>query len=1040
MGQVKLSFRASTGHQVVITRNMQVTVKKITVQFKTLEGTILTKTKEGERTSVSSRVAEMDAIMPQYLGVSKAVLDSVIFCHQDESLWPLSEPAALKKKFDEIFEAQKYTKAIDNLKALRKTKNVDLTRLREAEAYSKNIKNMGDKAEKQSVELDAEINQLKTEIVELDKKKREAKEKRQDAFDCETQFKRVISELETHRERERWAQAKVTDLDGSIKPLRESDDWLQSELDQRQERIVSHEEKEKRLTKKYQDIERSIQKIEEELSKKHTNAGKYEEQKASHEQHVEGRKTLIKETSRKHQIRGYATDIDDVMVNEFLERIHKLRKNQESAVEKASREFQRDKDEAFEVLYKLKDQRTGLVGKKDSAKVNFEANQSKIKTIQTKLNAIDIDEGGKAILQANIEDLEARLRKAENDSRKASWDKRTSEGDSQLERLREERQQVNRDFIQANTQAGEQARLALLKDEVSERRRNLDTMKRVHNDKLKALVGQTWDPSRLEVDFQNVINGFRRQVKEAERNRDLASHGLEQIEYKLGNAKSDLRKTDDEFANCTRVMTDKVGAEPEDYERALSDFQQERDILKADYDNFGNLSTFYSKAIKKAQGAKHMCSLCERTLHESEQEEFVKKMQKKLKNDDADKVKQELDEREIELRKAKEAGPSYDTWLRLSTGEKPRLQELVKRLAAEREKALLDVESHDNIVTTREDAVRDAESLSKPVAQISRYYQEMTNFSKQSEELTAKGVNFGTTGTPEELAEHLKQVDEKIQGVDGTLKKLRADKEQANSLIAKLKLDLSGATNSLSSANYELEKRLDYSKQIDDTKKANQAFQDTIKRLDKELLELTPQLTAQEKKIEETGERVKSKVDSMQKELSGLEDSVRKLEFAEQNIGQYLKNNGPAKLAKCRTEIDSAEQEMSEKKDEQRQVTVTINKVRQELSSQGQIERNIADNLKYRQAQRDLEEIKSKIAKLSAQNAEADQRHWEKQVKHWDRRYNEASSESIDKHGQATAKDLQLAKLVQEWEVDFKDAAKNYKRAHIDVEVKKHRS
>ena len=50
----------------------------------------------------------MDQEIPHLLGVSKAVLENVIFCHQEDSYWPLSEPATLKKKFDDIFEATKY--------------------------------------------------------------------------------------------------------------------------------------------------------------------------------------------------------------------------------------------------------------------------------------------------------------------------------------------------------------------------------------------------------------------------------------------------------------------------------------------------------------------------------------------------------------------------------------------------------------------------------------------------------------------------------------------------------------------------------------------------------------------------------------------------------------------------------------------------------------------------------------------------------------------------------------------------------------------
>lgn len=50
----------------------------------------------------------MDIEIPRLLGVSKAVLENVIFCHQEESYWPFAEPSALKKKFDDIFEATKY--------------------------------------------------------------------------------------------------------------------------------------------------------------------------------------------------------------------------------------------------------------------------------------------------------------------------------------------------------------------------------------------------------------------------------------------------------------------------------------------------------------------------------------------------------------------------------------------------------------------------------------------------------------------------------------------------------------------------------------------------------------------------------------------------------------------------------------------------------------------------------------------------------------------------------------------------------------------
>lgn len=56
----------------------------------------------------SYRCADMDREIPALMGVSKAVLENVIFVHQDEANWPLQDPSTLKKKFDDIFSATRY--------------------------------------------------------------------------------------------------------------------------------------------------------------------------------------------------------------------------------------------------------------------------------------------------------------------------------------------------------------------------------------------------------------------------------------------------------------------------------------------------------------------------------------------------------------------------------------------------------------------------------------------------------------------------------------------------------------------------------------------------------------------------------------------------------------------------------------------------------------------------------------------------------------------------------------------------------------------
>ena len=122
-----------------VTRSIQVTQKKgaTGLTMKTLEGTLSVHDEDSsgskKRSNLSTRCAELDEEIPRQLGVSKAILENVIFCHQEDSNWPLSEPSILKKKFDDIFEATKYTKALDHIKVLRKDRTseikIDLERL-----------------------------------------------------------------------------------------------------------------------------------------------------------------------------------------------------------------------------------------------------------------------------------------------------------------------------------------------------------------------------------------------------------------------------------------------------------------------------------------------------------------------------------------------------------------------------------------------------------------------------------------------------------------------------------------------------------------------------------------------------------------------------------------------------------------------------------------------------------------------------------------------------------------------------------------------
>jgi DNA repair protein RAD50 len=120
---IKLRFTNRAGTSMVVVRSMEVQQKKTTMTFKQLDGVLRTVDQKGNRVSLSHKCSELDRQIPLLLGVSAAILEHVVFCHQEDASWPLQEGAVLKKRFDEIFDSSRYSKALEVLQRNKKEYN-----------------------------------------------------------------------------------------------------------------------------------------------------------------------------------------------------------------------------------------------------------------------------------------------------------------------------------------------------------------------------------------------------------------------------------------------------------------------------------------------------------------------------------------------------------------------------------------------------------------------------------------------------------------------------------------------------------------------------------------------------------------------------------------------------------------------------------------------------------------------------------------------------------------------------------------------------
>jgi len=176
--QIRMLFKApaaSKDKEICAIRSFQLTNKRVNgrvrPQYKALDSVLRTTADDGAKASISHRCADMDAQVPELMGVSRAILENVIFCHQEESSWPLQDPREVKKRFDDIFGATRYTKALENIRSLQR-EWAKVTRDRRADAdltqahlnQAAKLREQRDERSRVAEEITEEVKELDTHI------------------------------------------------------------------------------------------------------------------------------------------------------------------------------------------------------------------------------------------------------------------------------------------------------------------------------------------------------------------------------------------------------------------------------------------------------------------------------------------------------------------------------------------------------------------------------------------------------------------------------------------------------------------------------------------------------------------------------------------------------------------------------------------------------------------------------------------------------------------------------------------------------------
>ena len=364
---------------------MEAAQKLKNITTKTLDCTISTKNIEtGAQSSLSSKCADVNAEMFSCLGVSRPILNYVIFCHQEDSNWPLEEGSKVKEKFDEIFNSAKYKTCLKNIKDVRKA---ELDKAKLEKNNMEHYKSDKEYADKKNGELRRKKDDLRRLEDNIEKVSNEIEPLREALLQVQEEEKgysdiqKKLAEAQTSYEHCRKERTALEEQVTEIIPDVEEDDLITKRRDGIEKESKMKEKELKDLGASLDEIESNIFRGEKQLQKNAAQIGKAVNER---DQHLED----VKERGKMAETAISELDLVDLSDNvcQVLKKEDQKIRNQIKVVKA---EFREKESKVEEAIDKLKTQRTSLEEGRRREQAEMVASKKEIAVLKRQLNELE---------------------------------------------------------------------------------------------------------------------------------------------------------------------------------------------------------------------------------------------------------------------------------------------------------------------------------------------------------------------------------------------------------------------------------------------------------------------------------------------------------------------------------------------------------------------------------------------------------------------------------------------------------------------------
>uniref|UniRef100_A0A182QKZ8 DNA repair protein RAD50 n=1 Tax=Anopheles farauti TaxID=69004 RepID=A0A182QKZ8_9DIPT len=966
LGQVKLMVKDFTGNTVSAVRSMKITQKGKNPKFETLDSTLCMENAQtkAKTTMTRSRIADINNEMCDAMGVSKAILNNVIFCHQEDSCWPLDEPKELKKKFDAIFGTTEYNRVIDKIIKISKEYN---DRYKEKQGDLKLLQNVKLQAESKQLQLeDGERKQtnLKQTIADLESDIKPILVKLEELALVERQYSSLLakkiefaSKIKGKQEQGQQLKSKINNLfEGSLPELEVKIRAFQQTSAAKQSELASEESEIQRLKGQ----ERALQ------SKLQTTEGQkielLEKQKRERELQLErGKKITVLSEKLNITPSGGVSHVEDV--DSALTSIRNGLKAEEQLVKTKIKTFEEEDSRAQKCIDKLRETKATL--ESDCLSKRKQIEQLDREKLQTVREVSEIEQSAEALkrLIDEIDRLEQEYESQVKTTNMPAMRSELAERKKLRDQLQDQLDRLEERISSLNEMAMKQQELTLKEQQCTTREAEVRRFRSKHADSLRQLF-----PDRtIECDYKSNLQILYDTLQKGVKTLNDKIRSAQAIETEMETTRKSQKQQLDRLERDLAEAEEKIysACRGNAYEDVLAKLNEKINKNNMEHGEARSAVVLYQKFISNIKNDR-CCPVCEKGLENDD----VRDVSGKL-SDEIRRLPEKIETLERTLKKDRS---DYDKLLALKPISellekqkkelpllKQQLQDTEKRLS----NASDELEEHQLAVSEPTANMQLINTIIGDMSILDKLSTEWERMKRGIEELRTQ---MGTQTSESDSIESLKAKRESLRA------KFKTERASVDELQNSIDIKTEKLNNLQSRNNQMKAKKLKLQESVQSLEQKRAKVTELgakIATLDEELRtaehRLTPvkeQLLREVEKKQLAKERNDKELQKLRNTLDGLRWEETEIVRLSSDLDELARLNLGAELSRLKLKVDQLQRDRDQTQRSMEQHNKSIEKLRQDVANQHLQERDLKDNRDLKRLVRETEDLQAELEQL----------------------------------------------------------------------------